>query len=87
MLQQQCGDASDIIRHKVAAGILPTDAPVKVWAGYGTRKACDACELSTTEKDIEYEVDMADGRIFRFHQPCLTLWHQERASYLADGTS
>jgi hypothetical protein len=78
MMQQQCGDASDIIRHEVAAGILPTDAPVKVWAGYGTRKMCDACELSTPAKDIEYEVDMLDGRILRFHQQCLTLWHHER---------
>jgi hypothetical protein len=46
----------------------------------------DACGLPTSTAGIEYEVDMADGRTFYFHQPCLTLWHQERATYLADGS-
>jgi hypothetical protein len=48
-------------------------------AGYGTGKICAACDLSTTKKDVEYEVDMVDRRTFLFHQACLTLWHQERA--------
>jgi hypothetical protein len=67
-----------VIRDKILAGTLPKDAPVKVWAGYGTGKKCDACDLSTTKEGIEYEVDMADGLTFRFDQPCLALWHQER---------
>jgi hypothetical protein len=53
----------------------------------GTGKKCDACELPTSTAGIEYEVDMADRRTFLFHQPCLTLWHQERATYLADDSS
>jgi len=53
-----------------------------MWAGYGTGKVCDACDLSTTKKDVEYDVDMADGRTFSFHRLCITLWHQERATYL-----
>ena len=56
--------------------------PLSSGAGYGTGKICDACELSTTAKDIEYEVDTPDGRILRFHKPCFALWHQERATYL-----
>ncbi len=82
MLQQQCGDASEIIRRKVAAGLLPKEMPIKFWAGYGTSRTCDACELSTGSTEIEYEVDMEDGRTLVFHQVCLGLWHQERASYL-----
>ena len=82
MLQQRCGDPSDLIRHKLATGLLPREMPIHFWAGYGTGKMCDACELSTTTKDIEYEVDMLDGCILRFHQQCLALWHQERATYL-----
>ena len=70
------------IRLKVATGVLPKDAPVKMFAGYGTGKVCVACDLSTTKKDVEYDVDMADGCIFSFHQLCITLWHQERATYL-----
>jgi hypothetical protein len=34
------------------------------------------------QKDIEYEVNMANGRTFSFHRLCITLWHQERATYL-----
>jgi hypothetical protein len=37
------------IRLKVAAGVLPKDAPVKMFAGYGTGKVCAACDLSTTK--------------------------------------
>ncbi len=87
MLDQRCDDLSAIIRRKGAAGLLPKDAPVKVWAGYGTGKKCDACELPTSKAGIEYEVDMADRQIFLFHEACLTAWHQERAAYLADGSS
>lgn len=82
MLDQRCDDLSGLIRRKVAAGLLPKDAPVKMWAGYGTGEKCDACDLRTTKEGIEYEVDMADRRTFLFHQPCFTLWHQERATYL-----
>ncbi len=74
------------IRLKVATDIVPKDAPVKMFAGYGTGKMSDACGLPTSTAGIEYEVDMADRRIFLFHQPCLTIWHQERATYLADGS-
>jgi hypothetical protein len=31
--------------------------------------------------DVEYDVEMDDGRSFLFHQSCLA---QERATYLAD---
>jgi hypothetical protein len=75
-------DLRTIIRLKVATGILPKDAPAKIWAGYGTGRTCNACDLSNTKKDIEYEADMANGRTFSFHQLCITLWHQERATYL-----
>ena len=75
-------DLIAIIRLKLSAGALPKEAPVKMFAGYGTGKLCAACDLLTTKKDIEYDVDMANGRTLSFHQPCVTLWHQERATYL-----
>lgn len=82
MLDQRTEDISALIRRKVAAGLLPKEAPVKFWAGYGSGKLCDACELAISLAGIEHEVDMADRRTFRFHAACLTLWHQERAHYL-----
>jgi hypothetical protein len=50
------------------------------------RAPASALMLATsqrTAKSVEYEVDLADGRSFRFHQSCLALWHRERASFLA----
>jgi hypothetical protein len=82
MLRVEVADLRVTIRLKVAAGVLPKDAPVKMWAGYGTGQTCAACDLSTTKEDVEYEVDMVDRRTFVFHQLCLTLWHQERATHL-----
>jgi hypothetical protein len=82
MIPSERGDLGALIRSKVLAGTIPKDAPVKVWAGYGNGKVCCACDLPSTAQDVEYEVDMADSRTSRFHQPCLTLWHQERARNL-----
>ena len=65
MLQvEQLGELRAIIRLEVASGVLPKDAPVRMWAGYGTGKVCGACDVPTTKKDVEYDVDMADGRTF-----------------------
>jgi hypothetical protein len=86
MIEQQRGDIRIVIREKILAGKLPKDAPIKFWAGYGTGKKCDACELPTSTAGIEYEVDIADDRTFLFHQNCLTAWHQERAAFLVDGS-
>lgn len=82
MIQSERDDLATVIQSKVFAGNLPKDAPARVWAGYGTGKKCDACDLITTKSDIEYEVDMADRRTFVFHAACLNLWHQERARFL-----
>lgn len=82
MVEQQRDDISALIRGKILAGTLPKEAPLKFFAGYGTGKVCDACDLPTRKTDIEYEVDMADGHIFVFDQPCLAVWHQARASFL-----
>ena len=80
--QQRADDVGAVIREKVRTGILPRACPSRMWAGHGTGKMCDACDQPTTERDIEHEIEMPDGRIFFFHQPCLGLWHQERATYL-----
>jgi hypothetical protein len=53
MLQvEQLGELRAIIRLEVASGVLPKDAPVKMWAGYDTGKTCAACNLATTQKGV-----------------------------------
>ena len=78
MLELDRRDLGAVSRAEVMAGTLPREAPARVWAGYGNGQVCSARDLPSTGKDVEYETDMADGRTFRFHQPCLTVWHQER---------
>jgi len=78
MVGQARGDVQSVIHLKVRAGILPTDAPTKVWAGPGTGMICSACDLAIRAPDLEYELQMADQRTLFFHQPCLAAWHLER---------
>ena len=72
-------ELSAVVRGKIAAGTLSTEKPLKMWVGKGMGKLCDACDLPVTPVDIEYEADLPGGRTLRFHQRCLTVWHEERA--------
>ena len=46
-------EVSAVVRQKIAAGVLPTDKPMKMWVGKGTGLMCDACDLPVTPADIE----------------------------------
>jgi hypothetical protein len=71
-------DLTTVIRAKVAAGILPSDRPSKMWVGPGAGKECDGCDLPITKDQREYEFDTPVGHTIRFHQVCLELWHIAR---------
>ena len=65
MIGQERGDLGALIRARVLAGALPNDMPRKVWAGYGSGKACSACDqIIVKALDVEYDVEMDDGRGF-----------------------
>jgi hypothetical protein len=57
---------------------LPPEPPAKYFAGKGTGKLCDACEQAITAEQLEFEVDVTDGRTLRFHEKCLDMWRQAR---------
>jgi hypothetical protein len=38
----------------------------------GARTACDQLTIAA---DLEYEIDIADGRTLRLHARCHTAWH------------
>jgi hypothetical protein len=71
-------NVATLVRNKIEAGSLPTETPTKVWVGKGTGLTCDACGVQVTSADIEYETDLPSQRTLRFHQRCLTVWHEER---------
>jgi hypothetical protein len=72
---------SDVILAKIKSGALPGshDGSGKSYAGKGTDKACDGCDERVTQEDIEYEIDIADGRTLRFHHKCFTAWQESAA--------
>lgn len=67
---------ADKIRERIAAGKLPTHAAWKRWGGRGNGARCDACDVPITE--LQYEFDSVDGRVFRFHRPCILAWDEIR---------
>lgn len=74
-------DAAAIIRAKIRSGALPLppDPPARSWVGKGTSRQCEACERIITPDEIEYEMDLVDGRTLRLHADCLAVWHTARA--------
>ena len=66
--------ASQRIRDKLWYGILPNAAPVSTWAGYGTGRACDGCEMTIGPKEAEHEAVLENGRTLHLHAMCATLW-------------
>jgi hypothetical protein len=54
----------------IAAGRLRLDAPTRMYAGYGTGRACEGCGDSIDRTQIEYEAVYADGPDYRLHLGC-----------------
>ena len=79
-------DAGVRIRAKIASGVLPLppEAPEKCFVGKGTRRPCNGCDKVISPDEIEYEIDVVDGRTLRFHAKCLDAWHQARAERMAE---
>ena len=72
-------DAAEKIRTRLDQGILPRDAPAKMWVGFGTYRPCSACDEKIFPAQVEYEfVDASDGLNIRFHLGCAGLWEAER---------
>jgi CheY-like chemotaxis protein len=78
--------AGEIIRTKVDSGALPlsADPPAKCWVGKGTSRACDGCDKVIAPDEIEYELDLRDGRPLRLHADCLAFWHAARAEEMTE---
>ena len=62
------------IAEKVLRRVLPSDEPLKLWAGYGNGRSCDGCEKSITATEIEHELDLPGEVILRFHVACAGFW-------------
>ena len=64
----------------LAAGTVPRDNPVKMWAGTGTGSQCVICGERLRPNDVEYEIEFASGRALVLDRQCHELWDECRAS-------
>jgi hypothetical protein len=74
-------DLATLVADKIRSGALPLppEPPEKYFAGKGTGQLCDVCEQAITAEHLEYELDVG-VRTLRFHEKCLDMWRQARAS-------
>jgi hypothetical protein len=67
------------VRQHLENGQLPVMLPKQIAAGYGSGRACAACDQPITSAQAEYEVDDDRGRRLRFHLGCHSVWQLECA--------
>ena len=58
------------IRSKMSHGLLPTHAPLRSFAGFGTGALCHGCDEPVLGSEVEHEHDFDGNRTFRFHVAC-----------------
>ena len=65
------------VRGLLTSGRLPSEDPVKLWAGPSMAKPCSCCgEIITTA--TEYELDFSGTLTILFHPRCYAIWNGER---------
>jgi hypothetical protein len=69
----------EAVRRALTAGTLPSDGPVKIWAGHGSGKTCVVCGRMLTPQDVEYGLEFATRPAVTLDQHCHALWEEERA--------
>jgi hypothetical protein len=74
------GGRIEIVRGRLAAGVLPSAEPTKAWGGISTGSVCLGCASSILAGQIEYEVQFANAVQVRMHRSCYLVWEQERGA-------
>lgn len=64
----------DLLRQKIAAGLLPCGPCQVVWAGPGAGRPCAVCDRAVGAEETEYECDQADCSVIYFHYECYARW-------------
>ena len=58
------------ISSKTSDGLLPTHAPLRSFAGFGSGSLCHGCDEPVLGSEVEHEHDFDGNRTFRFHAAC-----------------
>jgi hypothetical protein len=66
------------VRELIENGELPVMVPEQIEAGYGSGRACVACDRPITSSQVEYEIeDSRDSHPLTFHFGCHVMWRLE----------
>ncbi|HTT03278.1 MAG TPA: hypothetical protein VMG11_14420 [Steroidobacteraceae bacterium] len=63
-----------IISERFASGELPTYVQARIFSGRGTGHTCDCCGGVIDAREIEYEIELPDGRTVASHIACWLEW-------------
>ena len=69
-----------LVRGKIADGLLPRDRIGSVSATNGTNTACDACSAPVSPEEVLYKIAREGSGGFVFHASCFAIWRTERNS-------
>jgi hypothetical protein len=72
-------DRAEVIRARLAAHSVPSNAPGKVFAGASQGAMCVGCGGRIAVGQVEYKVQFAEAVAVRFHRACYEVWDTERA--------
>ena len=62
------------ISTKMSDGLLPTHAPLRSFAGFGSGSLCHGCDEPVLGSEVEHEHDFDGKRTFRLHAACEEVW-------------
>jgi hypothetical protein len=70
-------------RELIAAGLLPRHHLGMLYAGYGSGRPCQLCEVAINDKEVEYELEFqtdigSPKNLVHFHLACHAIWDYER---------
>jgi len=65
--------APERIREKMDTGLLPRDAPTKMFVRFGNGALCDGYGEPILPAQVQYEFDAGDDRVIKFHLGCAGL--------------
>jgi hypothetical protein len=66
------------ISGKMSDGLLPTHAPLRSFAGFGSGSVCHGCDEPVLGSEVEHEHDFDGNRRFRLHAACEAIWRTLR---------
>ena len=69
-----------LVRVKIADGLLPRDRIGSVSATNGTNATCDACAAAVSPEEVLYKIAREGTSGFVFHASCFAIWRTERNS-------